>query len=129
VSPEQDQPATPKARQAQAAPSGPGRLWLETADGDLLGRRVSAWLAMHRINAGQLAQAAGTDRYGLSRALHGKRPFPVILALRISQYTGLPINGDTVTYDPARAQHARPEPGPPANPAACHDGGPPAGSE
>jgi hypothetical protein len=116
VSPEQDQPATPKARQAQAAPSGPGRLWLETADGDLLGRRVSAWLAMHRINAGQLAQAAGTDRYGLSRALHGKRPFPLTLAVRICQYTGLDINGTSVTFDPRQARYAQPRDPRPAPP-------------
>jgi hypothetical protein len=82
-------------------------LWLEAADGDLLGRRVSAWLAMHRVAASQLAEAAGTDRFGLSRALHGKRPFPVILALRISHYTGLDITGNSVTFDHRRAQQAR----------------------
>jgi hypothetical protein len=120
-------PADPPQHKARVASRD--RLWLNAADGDLVGRRISAWLAMHRVQASHLAQEADTNLFGLSRALHGKRPFPVILALRISQYTGLPINGDTVTYDPARAQHARPEPGPPANPAACHDGGPPAGSE
>jgi transcriptional regulator with XRE-family HTH domain len=83
------------------------RLWLEPADGDLLGRRVSAWLAMHRIQASQLARAAGTDRSGLSRALHGKSPFPVILALRVCQYTGLDITGDSVTFEPRHAKHAR----------------------
>jgi hypothetical protein len=84
------------------------RVWLEAADGELLGRRVSAWLAMRLVEAGQLAQAAGTDRSALSRALGGKRPFPVCLALRICQYTGLDITGDSVSFDPSRAMHARP---------------------
>jgi hypothetical protein len=95
---------------AKGTALGPERLWLETADGDLLGRRVSAWLAMHRAEATQLAQAAGTDKSGLSRALHGRRPFPVTLALRICQYTGLDITGDSVTFDPDHPQHARPTP-------------------
>jgi hypothetical protein len=100
--------ADPAQRQAPAASRD--RLWLEPANGDLLGRRVSAWLAMHRIEAGQLAQAAGTGKSGLSRALHGKRPFPVTLALRICHHTGLTINGDTVTFDPRHAQRTRPAP-------------------
>jgi hypothetical protein len=96
--------------QQQAPAASHDRLWLDTADGDLLGRRVSAWLAMHRAEASQLAQAAGTSKSGLSRALRGKRPFPVTLALRICQYTGLDITGDSVTFDPRHAQHARPAP-------------------
>jgi hypothetical protein len=100
--------ADPAQREAPAASRE--RLWLETADGDLLGRRVSAWLAMHRIQARQLAQATGTGKSGLSRALHGKRPFPVTLALRICHYTGLDITGDTVTFDPRHAKHPRAAP-------------------
>jgi hypothetical protein len=127
VSPEEDQPTGPPGTlRAQAATASRNRLWLETADGDLLGRRVSAWLAMHRVEATQLAQAAGTDRSGLSRALHGKRPFPVTLALRICHYTGLDINGTSVTFDPRRAQYARL---PPAAPAPRQDGCPPEDDE
>jgi hypothetical protein len=101
-----------RADTATAQGTAPGweRLWLETADGDLLRRRVSAWLAMHHVHASDLAQAAGTDKSGLSRALHGKRPFPVSLALQICHYTGMNITGDTVTYDPRHAEHAHPAP-------------------
>jgi hypothetical protein len=114
VSPEENQPTgAPETLQAQATTASRDRLWLETADGDLLGRRISAWLAMHRVEATQLAQAAGTDRSGLSRALHGKRPFPVILAVRICQYTGLDINGTSVTFEPRHAQSTRPGPADP----------------
>jgi hypothetical protein len=61
---------------AQGADPGWGRLWLETADGDLLGRRVSARLAMHHVHASHHAQEADTNVFDPSRALHGKRPFP-----------------------------------------------------
>lgn len=88
-----------------------GRACLADADGDLLGRRVSAWLAMHRVEAAELAGAVGCDRSGLSRALHGRRLFPVSLALAICDYTGLAFTGDSVAFDPARAaQRAAGEP-------------------
>jgi hypothetical protein len=99
-----------RADTATAQGTAPGweRLRPETADGDLLGRRISAWLAMHRVHASDLAQAAGTSKSGLPRALHGKLPFPVSLALRMCHYTGMNINGDTVTFDPRRARQGRP---------------------
>jgi hypothetical protein len=78
--------------------------WLREDDGDLFGRRVAAWLAMHRIGHTELATATGTDKWGLSRALNGRRAFPVSLALAVSHYTGLPLTGDTVTFNPDRAR-------------------------
>jgi hypothetical protein len=108
VSPGEDQPTRPPGtRQAQAATATRDRFWLEAADGDLLGQRITAWLAMHRVEAAQFARAAGTDRSGLSRALHGKRPVPVTHALRICHHTGLGITGDSVTFNPRHAEHAR----------------------
>jgi hypothetical protein len=79
--------------------------WLREDDGDMFGRRVAAWLAMHRIGHAELATATGTDKWGLSRALNGRRAFPVSLPLAVSHYTGLPLTGDTVTFNP------RPRPG------------------
>jgi hypothetical protein len=78
--------------------------WLRQEDGDLFGRRVQAWLAMHRIGHADLAEACGIDPYGLSRALNGRRPFPASLALAISKYTGLAVAGNSVTFNPNRAQ-------------------------
>jgi hypothetical protein len=79
--------------------------WLPEQHGDMFGRRVAAWLAMHRIGHTELATATGTDKSGLSRALNGRRPFPVSLALAVSHYTGLPLTGNTVTFNPDRARH------------------------
>jgi hypothetical protein len=85
--------------------------WLPEEHGDMFGRRVAAWLAMHRISHDELATATGTDRWGLSRALNGRRAFPVTLALAVSHYTGLPLTGTTVTYNPDRARHSATAPG------------------
>jgi hypothetical protein len=85
--------------------------WLPKEHGDLFGRRVAAWLAMHRIGHTELANATGTDKWGLSRALNGRRAFPVSLALAVSHYTGLPLVGDTVTFNPDRARHSTTAPG------------------
>jgi hypothetical protein len=38
--------------------------WLPQENGDLFGRRVAAWLAMHRIGHAELASATGTDKSG-----------------------------------------------------------------
>jgi hypothetical protein len=89
--------------------------WLPQEHGDLFGRRVAAWLAMPRIGHTELATATGTDKWGLSRALNGKRAFPVTLALAVSHYTGLPLTGTTVTYNPDRA-HQTPATVPAAGP-------------
>jgi hypothetical protein len=78
--------------------------WLREDDGDMFGRRVAAWLAMHRIGHAELATATGTDKWGLSRALNGRRAFPVSLAIAVSHYTGLPLTGNTVTFNPDRAR-------------------------
>ena len=100
-------PVTDRQLESQARPDPEAvkreRVWLDDADGDLLARRISAWLAMHRVRVGRLAEAAGTDRASLSRALHSKRPFPVYLALRICEYTDLAIVGDSVKFDPGWA--------------------------
>jgi len=62
---------------------------------------------MHRVRAGKLAASAGTDSASLSRALHAKRPFPVDLALRICEHTGLTLTGDSVKFDPSQAEGRR----------------------
>lgn len=97
---------------------GQGRLFLDQADGDLLGRRACAWLAMHRVEARELADAIGASRSVLSRALHGRRPFPVGLALQVCWWTGLRVNGNSVTFNPACARQPSPSAaaGPPAGP-------------
>lgn len=38
-----------------------GQAYLRSADGDMLGRRVCAWLAMHRVEAGELAAAISSS--------------------------------------------------------------------
>jgi transcriptional regulator with XRE-family HTH domain len=75
-------------------------LYLEDADADMLGRRLGAWMAMHRVKSVDLADALGIPKTGLSRIVFGRRPLSVELALQICDYTGLEITGDSVTYDP-----------------------------
>jgi transcriptional regulator with XRE-family HTH domain len=79
---------------------GPADLYLEDADAEMLARRIGAWMAMHRVSTCDMADALGIPRTGLSRLVNSKRPVSVELALRICDYTGLEITGDSVKYDP-----------------------------
>lgn len=81
-----------------------GALCLDEAAADLLGRRVSAWLAMHRVRPQELAQALGVPYYQLSKCLHGRRAFPVAEAEKICAWTGMRLQGLTVVYDAAKAR-------------------------
>ncbi|HUN31417.1 MAG TPA: hypothetical protein VMU95_05300 [Trebonia sp.] len=94
------QPPGPPQRHAGPRP----RRWLDDAHADILARRIRAWLAMHDIPPSELARAVATNRYALSRSLHGSRKFPADLAISICHYTGMTITGKTVTYNPARAR-------------------------
>jgi excisionase family DNA binding protein len=123
-------PASPpqQPRSTQATPAATDRPYLDAAAANLLGRRVSAWLAMHRVQSRTLAAAMGTSITILSRTVHGAKPFPRDLARRLCDYTGLDPDSDSVTYDPDR--HAPRPPAPkrkrqrPSRPARLYDGEP-----
>jgi hypothetical protein len=78
--------------------------WLTDEEGDLFGRRVQAWLAVHRVPHTALATAIGTSQSGLSRALNTRRAFPADLALMICGYTGMQLKGTIVSFNPHKAR-------------------------
>jgi hypothetical protein len=78
--------------------------WLTGEEGDLFGRRVQAWLAMHRVPHAALAAAIGTSNSGLSRALNNRRAFPVHMALMICGYTGIQLRGAIIVFNPKKAR-------------------------
>jgi hypothetical protein len=59
---------------------------------------------MHHVEHSELARFIGTGRSGLSRVLNGRRAFPAGMAVAISHFTGLPIHGDSVKFNPGRAR-------------------------
>jgi Helix-turn-helix len=79
--------------------------WLREDDSDMFARRAAGWLAMHRITHAELATTISISPWALSRLLNGKRAFPVPLAHAVSHYTGLPLTGTTITYNPDHARH------------------------
>jgi len=75
-----------------------GTLFLAEGDAARFGRRVTAWRALHGVEARELAAELGMHPSGLSRIEHGARAVPVELARRLCEVTGLTLDGDGVSF-------------------------------